>query len=212
MTAAETEVPQVKLGAIIDFVVSGPGLQTRTVENLRRMYLDEAARPWFYYEPMVNGIKRALASEEPGEVLDSVVHRIDDPAKSAHFQELRGGFLTWLAKARPALVPVGGSVWRGSDGEVGISPHLGLTLGADPRPHAVMLYLKKPELTQAAANIPLWMVERQLAEILPGGRAAILDVRRGKLFRLRANASPKRLDASVAGALANFSTIWQAIA
>lgn len=140
MTAAETEVPQVKLGAIIDFVVSGPGLQTRTVENLRRMYLDEAARPWFYYEPMVNGIKRALASEEPGEVLDSVVRRIDDPAKAAHFQELRGGFLTWFAKARPALVPVGGSVWRGSDGEVGISPHLGLTLGTDPRPHAVMLY------------------------------------------------------------------------
>ncbi|MBP2474033.1 hypothetical protein JOF53_002905 [Crossiella equi] len=212
MAAVVTDVPQVKLGAIIDFVVSGPGLQTRAVENIRRMYLDEAARPWFYYEPMVNGLKRALSGTAPGEVLADVVDRIEDPAKAAHFRELQGGFLQWHAKARPELVPVGGTVWRGPEGAVGISPHFGLTLAGERTPHAVVLYLKKPELTQAAANIPLWMIERELGQILPGGRAAVLDVRRGKLFRLRANSSPKRLEASVAGVLANFSTIWQAIA
>lgn len=211
MTAATHPVkPTWKLGAIIDFVASGPGGQTRVVEQIHRMYTDEAARPWFYYDAMLHGIKRAMVSPDPYVVLQEVVDDVADETKAAHYRELQVGATRWIRKNRPALVPVGSADWTDDVNVVNVKPQLGLRVGRSD--WAVALYLKKAPLTQAAANSPLWMIERECPAILPGGHAAILDVRRGRMFKLRSNSAPKRLDASVAGTVASFAAIWNAIA
>lgn len=212
MYPASTSLPNLKLGAIVDFVVSGPGEQTRMVEKIRKMYLDEASRPWFYYDPMIAGIRRAIMSADPEAVIESVIGDVDDPAKAAHYRELGNGFLSWLAKNRVSLVSVGSANWTDGTNTITVNPQIALRLNGGSARQAVFLYMKKPPLTQAAANIPLRMLHLAMPEVLPDGEATILDVRRGKLFRLRANGSEKRLDASVAGTVANLVAIWQAIA
>lgn len=212
MHSTSSILPALKLGAIVDFVVSNPGEQTRLVEKLRKAYLDEDARPWLYYEPWATGLKQAITSLNPAEVLQRVVDSIDDPIKLAHFRELHNGSLQFLSKYRPSLVPVRSSTWSDGVNTIAIKPQLGLNLDAGPTPLAVFTYMKKAPLSQGTANVPLWMIEQACSDILPSGHAGILDVRRGKLWTLRPNAAPKRLNASAAGVVANFMTIWRKIA
>lgn len=196
-----------KIGVLVDFANCAPGAQTRIVEGQRRMYLDDGRLPWAYYGPMTHAIRRAIADPDPESVLQAVVDNVGDPAKKAHYEALRDGCLKWLGKSSYSLVPAPTARWVRSGVTFEVVPQLGLRPAKGPN-LAVLLYMKEPELRPEAVNIPLHMVR----QVLPGMEPAILDVRRGSLRRLSTNRSLKRLDADVAGVVAHWSAIWQAIA
>ncbi|KAA2258542.1 hypothetical protein F0L68_22030 [Solihabitans fulvus] len=202
---------KIGLGTFIDYVNSGPGHQANIVARQRQMYLDPDRKPWNYYGPMVRAIRRAAADPDPEFVLDAAARAVQDTSKGRHFAELRDGFLSWWASARCTVVKVGSTTLRQPGVEISVAPQLGVR-EQDGGRLAVFLYLKEPPLTGQTAKIPLRVLENAMEDILPGAGARILDVRRGKLLRLPANAPSRRLDAAIAGGLASYATIWQAIA
>ncbi len=171
------------------------------------MYLGEGRLPWSYYGPMTRAIRRAVADPDPAAVLGAAVEAVAEPSRRAHYEALHDGCLKWLAKSRHTLIPVERAKWFGPGVVFDVVPQLGL-LGPRGERLAVLLHMKDPELRPEAVNIPLHMMRA----VLPDWEPAILDVRRGSLRRLRTTRTRRRLDADVAGVVAHWTAIWQAIA
>ncbi|ALG07446.1 hypothetical protein AOZ06_11405 [Kibdelosporangium phytohabitans] len=67
-------------------------------------------------------------------------------------------------------------------------------------------------MNQAAADLLLRILEREMERLLPGGTPVVLDVRRSKTYRLRRNTNRHELDALLAGEAAKYVAHWQAAA
>ncbi len=72
----------------------------------------------------------------------------------------------------------------------------------------VLPYVKAPVLTQDSTDLMLRIMEHVMSEVLPGATPVVLDTRRGKAFKLRANANRADLDGVLVAESAKYVAHW----
>ncbi|HEY0636584.1 MAG TPA: hypothetical protein VGD67_02960 [Pseudonocardiaceae bacterium] len=180
------------------------------VRRQRRRIQDPSRPAFIYYGAAIGALSRAFASTDPEADLDLMVDRAM-PTQERHYAELRDGMLEFLGRKRISRVPVARGVWETDDLRVTVRQHVGVRL-RNGQQHVVLLYLKEPPLSQGAADAALRIMESVTSTLLPDATPRVLDVRRGRLMALRANASRPQLDGWLRGEAAGYVAHWEAAA
>lgn len=201
---------KITVGTFIDYVNSTPGEQSKIVQQQKTMYLDSNRQPWNYYGPIIDAIRDEAEHGRSGAVA-AVVAGVTGTPKEIHFTEILNGWAQWRAGVQFETYALGRSSWTAAGVVVTVNPHVGIRL-ASGEPLVIAFYTKRPALRRQSADIALRVMQKVVPDIALGAEPAILDVRRGKLITVRRNLSKPRLDASLAGVIASYSAIWNAIA
>ncbi|MBE1471658.1 hypothetical protein [Kibdelosporangium phytohabitans] len=182
----------------------------RIVREHRAMYLDPTNQAATFYEPIRSAFRRAVSSIDPAVVLDGAVRKATK-AQLPHYEELQSGFMMWWSRTKATGVPVRDGEWVEGGLVVTLRQLIGVRC-TDGTTFVVFPYVKSPEMNQAAADLLLRILEREMERLLPGGTPVVLDVRRSKTYRLRRNTNRHELDALLAGEAAKYVAHWQAAA
>ncbi|WP_188987357.1 hypothetical protein [Saccharopolyspora thermophila] len=203
---------QISLGSFLDYVRSTPRGCAGIVRDQREIYLDETSMAWAFYGPFRLALRRAVTSPDALEIIAAAVRQAR-PVQQQHFRELQVGFQRWWQRARVTGVPMTSGCWRSGDLAITVSERSSLALRhPDGRLEVVLPYLKEPQLEADSANLALRVLEQAMPGLLPGATPMVLDVRRGRPFRLRRNANRAELDALLAAETAKYLTHWSAVA
>ncbi|MFD9888584.1 hypothetical protein ACFWY9_04550 [Amycolatopsis sp. NPDC059027] len=185
---------------------SGPA-RSSFVRRQRRLYEDPARAAFNYYRRAANAVRAGRAAGQDEVALRALVNSADDRTKP-HYAAIAEGWLRYLGRRNPRLVEVGRARCVLGELEIGISPQLGLRK-SNGRRFATWLYFKEEPLTRDAALLALWLMEKAMPDLLPGGEALVIDVRRAKEFML----SPRdraRLRPWAQSEATAFMTLWNA--
>jgi hypothetical protein len=198
--------PSIGVGVFTDYVnVRGSGRMTIIDRQIERI-LDPNRPAWYPYAAAEAAIKASVASTDPVTVLQRMVQSA--PARMrAHYEEIAAGWEHWLTHNPSTLLPVKNNLWIANGLTVKVRHHLGLRQ-ADGSAMVALPYLKQPPLEKDGAHVGLVIMEQLMDNILPGAACMVIDVRRAKCFKLRAN-SPRRkladwLQAEAAGYVAHW--------
>lgn len=196
--------------AFLDYVSSTPQGCVSIVKMQRAMYLDPGSQAYFFYKPILNGLKRAVSSTDADSELEKVVASAGARQK-LHFEEINDGFLAWWTRVRATGVACQEATWTQENLSVKLHSLIGLRLN-DGSKIALLPYVKAPKLTTGAANMVLRILECEIDAVLPDAKPMVLDTRRGVTFKLRANTNRRDLDALLAAEAAKYVTHWKAAA
>ncbi|MDA3630649.1 hypothetical protein OU415_34840 [Saccharopolyspora sp. WRP15-2] len=196
--------------SFLDYIHSTPRGCVKIVKDQRKLYLDPKNKGGYFYSPIRTALRRAFNSVAPAEELARAVNKADDK-QYAHFVALEAGFVRWSRKVKATGIKVSEAVWTAGNLDVQLNNLIGLRYAND-KTEVVLPYLKEPELSSEAANLMLRVLEREMPHLLSSAHPMVLDVRRGKPFRLRRNTNRNDLDALLAGEAAKYTTHWQSSA
>ena len=185
---------------------TGPS-RSSFVRRQRRLYEDPARAAFNYYRRAANAVRSGRAAGQDATALRALVNAADDRTKP-HYAAIAEGWLRYLGRKSPRLVEVGRGRCRIGDLEIGVSPQLGLRK-SDGRRYATWLYFKEEPLTKDSAQLALWVLEQAMPDVLPGGHALVIDVRRSKEFQLSAR-DRERLRPWARSEASAFLTLWDA--
>jgi hypothetical protein len=185
---------------------TGPS-RSSFVRRQRRLYEDPARAAFNYYRRAANAVRSGRAAGQDEVALRALVNAADDRTKP-HYAAIAEGWLRYLGRKSPRLVEVGRGRCRIGDLEIGVSPQLGLRK-SDGRRYATWLYFKEEPLAKSSAQLALWVLEQAMPDVLPGGHALVIDVRRSKEFQLSAR-DRERLRPWARSEASAFLTLWDA--
>ncbi|MEC3981428.1 hypothetical protein [Amycolatopsis sp. H20-H5] len=199
----------ITLPTFIGYTTSPGPSRTSFVRRQRRQYGDPSRAAFNFYQRAANAIRAGRASGTDVAAMQALVEHADERTKP-HYAAISEGWLRYVNRRKPRLIDVGRSRWGVGELEIGISPHLGLRKG-NGREFATWLYFKEEPLSPDAAHLALWLLEQTMDELLPGGEALVIDVRRRKEFTLapreRARMRPWALSEASA-----FMSLWEEVA
>jgi len=184
---------------------TGPS-RSSFVRRQRRLYEDPARAAFNYYRRAANAVRSGRVAGQDEVALRALVNAADERTKP-HYTAIAEGWLRYLGRRTPRVVEVGRGRCRLGELEIGVSPQLGLRK-SNGRRYATWLYFKEEPLTKDAAQLALWVLEQAMPDVLPGGEALVIDVRRAKEFQL----SPRdreRLRPWAASEASAFMTLWE---
>lgn len=196
----------------MDYANGAGPVKMSIVLQQRKRIEDPDVPAHLYYGSAINCLASALAVSDPEAELDRMMRGATLPGQTHHFQQLRTGMRQFLSQYRPTRIAVAsGCTWHASGLDVTVRQHVGMRMPNGDQ-HVVVLYVKEPALTAAAARGGLRIVETLTPQLLPNSTPRILDVRRGKLVPLRKNANRPHLDHWLIGEAAGYVAHWSAAA
>lgn len=172
----------VSLTKFVDFV-NAKGLE-------RRVVVERALSP-DKYEPYKDFYKKLrdaiVAMHKENAPIDSLPGRIRDAndIKKRHFKELVYGYQKWAKSKRIAFLEDNSCIFDLDGVELSINPELILQINGEPT--VVKLYFKQENLEKDAANMIatlLLMAFQDYDKKYQNYRFGILDIRRGRLYRI----------------------------
>lgn len=200
----------ISIPSFLDYMHSTPRTCMNIIKRQRAMYLDPSTGGWHFYGPFLAGMRRAANSTDPDQVVEAVVQR-SRAAQQQHYRQLAEGFRHWWPTIQATGVRAPDGVWTNGELTVKVRQLLGLRRPAGST-EIVLPYLKEPELSRDTAELGLRILERMAETAASGVIPVVLDVRRGKTFRLRRNTNRSDLDALLAGEAAKYVTLWRTAA
>lgn len=201
---------RISAASFLDYMHSTPRGCIKIVKNQRKMYLDPDSKASYFYEPIRVALRRALNSVTPHQEFGKAIDRCN-ASQYSHFVELERGFSKWWRRVKATGIKVTAGAWHAGDLDVTLHNLLGLRHPGD-KTEVVLPYLKEIALTPDAANPILRVLEREMADLLPGASPTVLDVRRGSAFKLRRNTNRADLDALLTAEAAKYTAHWHAAA
>lgn len=153
-------------------------------------------------------MRRSVNSTDPQAVLEASILKATS-VMQPHYEVISAGFTAWRAKTKGTGVRAKDAVWTSGDLTVSLRHLIGLRLPKGSEV-VVLTYVKESALTQDMADLVLRIMEHAMPEVLPGATPVIVDTRRGKPFKLRANANRADLDGVLAAEAAKYVTHWLA--
>ncbi|MEU5690374.1 hypothetical protein [Actinosynnema sp. NPDC020468] len=191
-----------------EYAMSGQRGRISIVTEQRSIYLAEAGWPCGFYNPVRNAMRRAFNSPDPAAELAGAVESAHLNGQERAFEEIREGFLPWLAATGATGVPVSATRWRSGELTLKVRPHLGLRL-PDGSTAAVLVYVKERPMTQESANVGLRILQQTMSATLPDATPLVLDARRGRAFRMAKRTNLHKLDALIAAEAAGYVVHWR---
>ncbi|WP_344857702.1 hypothetical protein [Amycolatopsis ultiminotia] len=197
----------VTLPTFVGYSASTGPSRSSFVRRQRRLYEDPARAAFNYYRRAANAVRAGRAARQDEQAMRALVEHADERTRP-HYAAVADGWLRYLGRRDPQLLDVGRT--RCSLGElaVGVSPQLGLRKSTGRR-FATWLYFKEEPLHRDAARLALWLLSEGMPDLLPGGEALVVDVRRAKEFTLSAR-DRGRLRPWAFSEASAFVTLWYA--
>ncbi|MET9259367.1 hypothetical protein [Amycolatopsis sp. NPDC004079] len=197
----------VTLPTFVGYSASKGPSRSSFVRRQRRLYEDPARAAFNYYRRAANAIRAGRAARQDEVAMRALVNNADERTRG-HYAAIAEGWLRYLGRRDPKLVEVGRAKFELGELEIGISPQLGLRK-SNGRKFATWLYFKEEPLTRDAAQLALWLLTEGMPDLLPGGEALVVDVRRAKEFTLSAR-DRERLRPWAFSEASAFVTLWRA--
>nr|WP_239071837.1 hypothetical protein [Amycolatopsis sp. SID8362] len=197
----------ITLSTFVGYSASSGPSRSSFVRRQRRQYEDPARAAFNYYRRAANAVRSGRAANQDEVALRALVSAADDRTKP-HYAAIADGWLRYLGRKSPRLVEVGRGRCRIGELEIGVSPQMGLRK-SDGRRFATWLYFKEEPLTKSSAQLALWVLEQAMPDVLPGGEALVIDVRRAKEYQLSAR-DRERLRPWARSEASAFLTLWDA--
>lgn len=172
------------------------------------MYLDPTNTAPAFYGPLRAGLRRAVNAPNPSQVLADVIANAR-PAQRGHYLGVITGFNTWWPRVHATGVRAHDAAWTCGSLTVSVTLPIGLR-HRDGSTHLMFGYLKGEPLQADAARLLARMLEHLIPDMLPGATPLVVDLRRGKPFRLAANTNRADLDALLVAEAAKYTTHWHA--
>jgi hypothetical protein len=197
----------ITLSTFVGYSASSGPSRSSFVRRQRKLYEDPARAAFNYYRRAANAVRSGRAAGQDATALRALVNAADDRTKP-HYAAIAEGWLRYLGRKSPRLVEVGRGRCRIGELEIGVSPQMGLRK-SDGRRYAVWLYFKEEPLAKDSAQLALWVLEQAMPDVLPGGQALVIDVRRAKEYQLSAR-DRERLRPWARSEASAFLTLWDA--
>lgn len=214
MTPMESYVTDPKprtLGPFADYLnVAGPTRITVVKQHIAQIDRDRTGGFWTYKRAS-EGIRRAARADDPRPELQTMLE--DAPVgREVHYRDLVKGMESFFVRSRYRAAPNDACPASWSHGRlvVNINHVLGLTDRAG-KLHACFLYFKQPQLQPDTADAICRLIEQRMDNILPGGEAAALDIRRGKLMRRRRRRPDQDIDAWLESESLGYIALWDSL-
>jgi hypothetical protein len=195
---------QITSTTYVDFLLRTSIARLRKVREARQQYEDGYQQGRDYYRRMREGtIEMHRTGSDPADLWQIV--EAAPPEKRENFKACAEGYERWMRgkgiiwTRRPAS-----RFWKHGELSVIVNPELLMNVNGEP--YRVKLYFKQPEIKQAGANLVIHLfglVSPKEAHI------AMLDVRRGKLFR-KTRSSQDYATVLRSEAL-SFAAMWHAV-
>ncbi|MEU4801232.1 hypothetical protein [Actinosynnema sp. NPDC023587] len=187
--------------------MSTPKGCVKIVKAQRNMYNDPSNQGFYGYESIKSAMRRSVTATDPRSVLDRSVAKAT-VQMSSHYEAIASGFDAWLRRAKGTGIPAKSeTIWTIGNLTITLRHLIGLSLPRAPKV-IVLTYVKEPPLTQDSADLLLRIMEHAMPTILLGAVPMVVDTRRGKSFKLRANTNRADLDAVLAAEAAKYVTHW----
>jgi hypothetical protein len=196
---------QVTSTTYMDFLLRTSIARLRVVREAREQYEDGGYQQGQdYYRRMREGIVDMHRIGGDSAALWQIVEAAP-VRKRTNFEACAKGYEAWMRKRgfiwsrRPAS-----RLWKHGGLSVIVNPELLMRI--DDEPHRVKLYFKAPPIKQAGANLVIHLFE---AVSPTDAHIAVLDVRRGKMFRK--TRSSRDYETVLRSEALSFSAMWQAV-
>jgi hypothetical protein len=196
---------RISFTTFMDFVTANGQTKLSRIRTALSVYNADEYRAVDYYLDLRHAIGKCFGGEGVG-ALDACLKAVEDERKGPHYGAAVAGLKKWIGRKkfeRSFVVPP--KVWVSGDLSVSVRPELGLVLKGEPL--VIKLYLKDEPIDQHRVN-PLLHLMRQTHGTV--GTVAILDVRRGKLFKITRQV--RDIDAFLAAEAQYFVSLWNSLA
>ena len=189
----------------MDFVLANGPSRLVKVRTAISMYGVEDFKQADFYLDLKHTVTRCFGGQ--GVVaLDACLAELDDLRKQPAYTSILAGLRQWIGRKQfeaPFAVPE--KDWVAGDLLVRVRPDLGLVYKGESL--VIKLYFKEEPLNQHRVNPLLHLLATTHGEL---GTVAILDTRRGKLFKI--TRVVKDIDAFLAAEAQAFVSLWDSLA
>ena len=199
---------QISMTEFVNFINASGMARMTIVANAKAKHDEMEGNPYDYWKDFKEEVKKQLRRQGSKEDLLEMLESVRDEVRG-NYQEMINGFLRfWKPTRMRWLKPVNHKASIGGVKLI-VNPEIGVIWGN--RKLMIKLYLKANEnLDKRHADIVLALMESELREkVDPSIDFAVLDVRRGKLFKY-VNDDP-RLKILLKAEGRAFSDMWKDI-
>jgi hypothetical protein len=196
-------MPQISLTDLVDIVsTSGTPKATKVAKVKARPDYEPAHD---FYKPLRERIVDVHRDGDPKTVFTAFLQNIADPRKRANYPSAVTGYKKWWGQKMLTWFGPPRTTYAQHGVEVMINPELGLDVNGTR--YLVKLYFKDAALSKLRVDIITLLMETSLRPRCEKDEVmSVLDVRRGKLFRLQATSSATI--AMVDAELAYVAALW----
>ncbi len=158
-----------------------------------------------FYRPLRAGLYKFHQQNRPRSCIHELLREIHDPKKLRRYSSAVDGYHKWLGNKVITWFEPDRKVYLSSGVELTVNPELGLDFGGSK--HLVKLYFKEQPLEKLHVDLITVAMAVSLEDHLAHGtQMCVLDVNRGKLFKLSVPVGPTK--AIVDAELAYVATLW----
>lgn len=162
-----------------------------------------------FYQDFTDALVAGRRSGTDELSLQRCVRAQRDEIRQAHFDQLRRYWLD-MPELHLPFVPLGKTQWETPSLTVGVKPELGLRK-PDGQTLVVKLWLKK-EPTADSVRAMHWLLTRHMMTLCPGGQAAVLDLRRQKLWVVNRRPYKKDYESWLLSEATGLAQLWNTLA
>ncbi|OLL98481.1 hypothetical protein Ae406Ps2_3792c [Pseudonocardia sp. Ae406_Ps2] len=158
------------------------------------------------YGPALAGLRHAVRSGDDLELRRMIFRASRTMVRS--YEELAAGMQGFLARSRPEWVSTNNATWTWATLPINVNQHVGMRLSGVET--VVHLYLKQTPLTAQGATKVIWRtLQLTVDQTRPHAAVAVLDVRRGKLWKPTPIKKIRALDAWIESEALGYIEHWR---
>lgn len=203
-------LPKVGLTTFASYLTASSSERIDCVREQIRIYGQPYQPGPAFYGDFVDAVRRARVTGADELVMRHAVAAQPVGPRKAHYDQLAR---CWLAipELRLPLTSVGAATWRTSHLTVSVRPDFAIT-GKDGNVMVIKLWLKEAPLKRDAVRGCLWLLNRHMEELSPGGTSLVVDVRREQVHRVGGRPFKRGFDAYLEAEAGAMAALWQRLA
>lgn len=173
---------QISLTQFLNFITKPAEQQLTVVRQIRKQHDKPYEPPPDLYKQFREEVARMHKRGWTKDYLDKIAAAQSEPARKDHYPLLAEGYKKFLARKNVVWFNPPEGVWECEGLRISVRPELGLVI--DGTPTVLKLWLKDDDaLTKRRAELVIHLMTQALPKIDRETVIAILDVRKGRLFR-----------------------------
>lgn len=203
-------IPKVGLTTFASYLTATSSERIDCVRQQIRIYGQSYQPGPAFYGDFVDALRRARVTGADELVMQRVIAAQPEGPRKEHYRQLAHHWLA-VSELRLPIAPSGGAIWRTAPLAVSVRPDFAVTQ-PDGSITVVKLWLKESPLRRDAIRGCLWLLDRHMTELSPGGSPVVVDLRREKVYQLGARPFKRGFDAYLEAEAAAMAALWQRLA